>query len=36
MPDIAMRLGGEVLVIDGAFGTMLQRAGIPRAIELSR
>ncbi len=29
MPDIAMRLGGEVLVIDGAFGTMLQRAGIP-------
>ena len=29
MPDILTRLGREVLVIDGAFGTMLQRAGIP-------
>lgn len=29
MPDIAARLGREVLVIDGAMGTMLQRAGIP-------
>ncbi len=29
MPDIAMRLGSEVLVIDGAFGTMLQRAEVP-------
>ena len=29
MPDIAMRLGAEVLVIDGGFGTMLQRYEIP-------
>jgi 5-methyltetrahydrofolate--homocysteine methyltransferase len=29
MPDILMRLGREVLVVDGAMGTMLQRAGIP-------
>lgn len=29
MPDIAVRLGQEVLVVDGAMGTMLQRAGIP-------
>ena len=27
MPDIMMRLGREMLVIDGAMGTMLQRAG---------
>ncbi|MCL4078629.1 homocysteine S-methyltransferase family protein [Coriobacteriia bacterium Es71-Z0120] len=29
MPDVAARLGREVLVVDGAMGTMLQRAGIP-------
>ncbi len=29
MPDIAIRLGRDVLVIDGAMGTMLQRAGVP-------
>ncbi|MBN2848441.1 MAG: homocysteine S-methyltransferase family protein [Coriobacteriia bacterium] len=29
MPDIVRRLGREVLVCDGAMGTMLQRAGIP-------
>ncbi|MCE5203880.1 MAG: homocysteine S-methyltransferase family protein [Actinomycetia bacterium] len=29
MPDIQLRLGREVLVIDGATGTMLERAGIP-------
>ncbi len=29
MPDIAIRLGREVLVVDGAMGTMLQRADIP-------
>ena len=29
MPDIERRLGREVLVLDGAMGTMLQRAGIP-------
>jgi 5-methyltetrahydrofolate--homocysteine methyltransferase len=29
MPDIMMRLGREVLVVDGAMGTMLQRAGLP-------
>ena len=29
MPDIERRLGREVLVVDGATGTMLQRAGIP-------
>ncbi|MBE0475643.1 MAG: homocysteine S-methyltransferase family protein [Coriobacteriia bacterium] len=29
MPDIGVRLGREVLVIDGAMGTMLQRAGVP-------
>lgn len=29
MPDILKRLGREVLVVDGAMGTMLQRAGMP-------
>lgn len=29
MPDIMLRLGREVLVLDGAMGTMLQRAGLP-------
>ncbi|MGB4593363.1 MAG: homocysteine S-methyltransferase family protein, partial [Coriobacteriia bacterium] len=29
MPDIELRLGRDVLVIDGAMGTMLQRAGVP-------
>ncbi|MDY0087239.1 MAG: homocysteine S-methyltransferase family protein [Coriobacteriia bacterium] len=29
MPDISTRLGRDVLVVDGAFGTMLQRANIP-------
>ncbi|NTW28306.1 MAG: dihydropteroate synthase [Coriobacteriia bacterium] len=29
MPDIMMRLGRDLLIIDGAMGTMLQRAGIP-------
>lgn len=29
MPDIMMRLGREMLVLDGAMGTMLQRAGMP-------
>jgi len=29
MPDILMRLGREVLVVDGAMGTMLQREGVP-------
>ena len=29
MPDIMMRLGRDVLVLDGAMGTMLQRAGLP-------
>ena len=29
MPDIMMRLGREVLVIDGAMGTMLHRSGLP-------
>lgn len=29
MPDIMKRVGQEVLVIDGAFGTMLQRYEIP-------
>ena len=29
MADIGRRLGREVLVVDGAMGTMLQRAGIP-------
>lgn len=29
MPDIMMRLGRDFLVIDGAMGTMLQRAGVP-------
>ncbi len=29
MPDIMRRLGREVLVVDGAMGTMLQRAGMP-------
>lgn len=28
MPDILMRLGREMLVLDGAMGTMLQRAGM--------
>ncbi len=29
MPDIMMRLGRQVLVLEGAMGTMLQRAGLP-------
>lgn len=29
MPDIQMRLGRDVLVVEGAMGTMLQRAGLP-------
>ena len=29
MPDIRMRLGKDVLVVDGAFGTMLQRHSLP-------
>jgi len=29
MPDIMMRLGRQTLVLDGAMGTMLQRAGMP-------
>jgi 5-methyltetrahydrofolate--homocysteine methyltransferase len=29
VPDILRRLGREVLVVDGAMGTMLQRAGMP-------
>jgi 5-methyltetrahydrofolate--homocysteine methyltransferase len=29
MPDILIRLGREVLIVDGAMGTMLQRAGMP-------
>lgn len=29
MPDIRMRLGREVLIIDGALGTMLQRYEVP-------
>ncbi|MDO9556068.1 MAG: homocysteine S-methyltransferase family protein [Coriobacteriia bacterium] len=29
MPDIDRRLGRDVLVIDGAMGTMLQRGGVP-------
>lgn len=29
MPDIMRRLGKEMLVFDGAMGTMLQRAGLP-------
>ncbi|NTU72281.1 MAG: dihydropteroate synthase [Coriobacteriia bacterium] len=29
MPDIMKRLGHEVLVVDGAMGTMLHRAGLP-------
>ncbi len=29
MPDIKMRLGREVLVIDGALGTMIQRYEVP-------
>src|SRR5512139_843247 len=29
MPDIMSRIGREVLVCDGAMGTMLQRAGMP-------
>lgn len=32
MPDIGRRLGREVLVIDGAMGTMLQRAAVPPEI----
>ncbi|MBA4370774.1 MAG: hypothetical protein C0418_04265, partial [Coriobacteriaceae bacterium] len=32
MADILRRLGREVLVVDGAMGTMLQRAGIPAGI----
>jgi 5-methyltetrahydrofolate--homocysteine methyltransferase len=29
MPDIMMRIGRDVLVVDGAMGTMLHRAGMP-------
>jgi 5-methyltetrahydrofolate--homocysteine methyltransferase len=29
MPDIIDRLGRDVIVVDGAMGTMLQRAGMP-------
>jgi len=29
MPDVMNRLGREMLVLDGAMGTMLQRAGMP-------
>jgi 5-methyltetrahydrofolate--homocysteine methyltransferase len=29
MPDILNRLGHEVLIVDGAMGTMLHRAGMP-------
>lgn len=29
MPDIMMRLGREMLVLDGAMGTMLHKAGMP-------
>lgn len=29
MPDIMRRLGGDMLVLDGAMGTMLHRAGLP-------
>jgi 5-methyltetrahydrofolate--homocysteine methyltransferase len=29
MPDIDKRLGRDVLVLDGAMGTMLQRSGVP-------
>ncbi len=29
MPDIMMRLGRDVLVLEGAMGTMLHRAGLP-------
>jgi len=29
MPDILSRLGREVLIVDGAMGTMLHRAGMP-------
>ena len=29
MPDIMMRMGRDVLVLEGAMGTMLQRAGMP-------
>ncbi|HEY5506054.1 MAG TPA: homocysteine S-methyltransferase family protein, partial [Coriobacteriia bacterium] len=29
MPDISSRLGREVLIVDGAMGTMLHRAGMP-------
>jgi 5-methyltetrahydrofolate--homocysteine methyltransferase len=29
VPDIGLRLGREVLVLDGAMGTMLQRAAVP-------
>ena len=28
MPDVMKRLGREMLVLDGAMGTMLQRAGM--------
>ena len=34
MPDIARRLGKEVLVIDGAMGTELQRRGAPMSREV--
>lgn len=29
MPDIGLRLGRDILVLDGAMGTMLQRHGLP-------
>jgi len=32
VPDIGLRLGREVLVLDGAMGTMLQRASVPPEI----
>lgn len=32
MPDIARRLGRDMLVIEGAMGTMLQRSGMPPGV----
>ncbi|MGB4442343.1 MAG: homocysteine S-methyltransferase family protein, partial [Coriobacteriia bacterium] len=29
MPDIALRLGRDILVLDGAMGTMLQKHNLP-------
>ncbi|MRS12742.1 MAG: hypothetical protein EG823_06690 [Actinobacteria bacterium] len=34
MPDITLRLGREILVLDGAMGTMLQRHGLPEGQSL--